>query len=119
MRADRRAPGAYDAVAHDWDEVVEISYDRFGYRPARLHRGGRVLVPTLADRWTQVIDVRDLAAWIAAAGPAGLTGAVDAVGTVQGFADLLADELARGGERERRAGLTPAEEGEVLAALAG
>lgn len=27
IRADRRQPGAYDAVAGDWDDVVEIAYD--------------------------------------------------------------------------------------------
>lgn len=54
--------------------------DRFGYWPARLHRGGRVLTPSTADRFLQVIDVADLATWIVAAGRAGLTGTVNAVG---------------------------------------
>ncbi|GIG41696.1 NAD-dependent epimerase/dehydratase family protein [Cellulomonas phragmiteti] len=175
VRADRRDPGAYDALTGDWDEVVEIAYepdlvvpaldaladraqhwtlvssvsvyarndepgadesaalveprdladypdakvaaerasaarlgdrllaarpglvvgpgdpsDRFGYWPARLHRGGRVLVPTPQGRYAQVIDVADLATWLVAAGRAGTTGVVNAVGAPVLLADLLA-----------------------------
>ncbi|ADG76237.1 NmrA family protein [Cellulomonas flavigena DSM 20109] len=175
VRADRTAPGAYDALTGDWDEVVEITSepalvagaldaladraqhwtlvstvsvyarhdvpgadesaelveprdltaypdakvaaerataarlgdrvlvarpglivgpgdpsDRFGYWPARLHRGGRVLVPAPEGRFVQVIDVDDLAAWLVAAGRAGVTGAVNAVGTPVTWADFLA-----------------------------
>jgi nucleoside-diphosphate-sugar epimerase len=164
-RADRTAPGAYDALGGDWDEVVELASapglvvpalaalapraahwtlvstvsvyrrddepgadetadlveprdltaypdakvaaerasadhlgdrlliarpglivgpgdptDRFGYWPARLHRGGAVLVPDAAGRYVQVVDVADLAGWIARAGAAGATGRVNAVG---------------------------------------
>ncbi|MBF0688383.1 MAG: NAD-dependent epimerase/dehydratase family protein [Cellulomonas sp.] len=274
VRADRRDPGAFDALTGEWDEVVEISYalglvesaldaladraahwtlvssvsvyaradvpgdesdevvepedltrypdakvaaerataarvgdrlllarpglivgpgdpsDRFGYWPARLRRGGRVLVPTPAGRHAQVVDVDDLAAWLVAAGGAGATGVVDAVGTSVPLGDVLAlarevaesdgeltpvddatllehgvqywagprslplwlpseagalmrrdgsayraaggrerslsetlarvlaDEVARGVDRPRRAGLTPEEEREVLAAVA-
>lgn len=165
VRADRTRPDAYDDLAGDWDEVVEIAYvpgmvaaaldaladrtahwtlvstvsvyarddapeadeaaalvepadltsypeakvaaerataarlggrllvarpglivgpgdptDRFGYWPARLHRGGRVLVPAAAGRAVQVVDVADLARWIVDAGRARVTGAVNAVG---------------------------------------
>jgi 2'-hydroxyisoflavone reductase len=54
--------------------------DRFGYWPARLDRGGQVLVPTTADRFVQVIDVADLAAWLVRAGRDGFVGTVNAVG---------------------------------------
>ncbi|MBO3094825.1 NAD-dependent epimerase/dehydratase family protein [Cellulomonas dongxiuzhuiae] len=176
VRADRREPGAYDALAGDWDDVVEIAYDpalvtgaldalaeraqhwtlvssvsvyaradepgadesaalveprdltaypdakvaaerastarlgdrlllarpglivgpgdpsdRFGYWPARLRRGGRVLVPTPEGRHVQVIDVDDLAAWLVAAGRDRTTGAVDAVGRPVPLADVLAE----------------------------
>lgn len=64
--------------------------DRFGYWPARMHRGGRVLVPTSEGRDVQVIDVDDLAAWLVASGRAGRTGAVDVVGTTVGIGGLLA-----------------------------
>jgi 2'-hydroxyisoflavone reductase len=54
--------------------------DRFGYWPARLDRGGQVLVPTTADRFVQVIDVADLASWLVRAGRDGFVGTVNAVG---------------------------------------
>lgn len=63
--------------------------DRFGYWPARLHRGGRVLAPTPEDRFVQVIDVDDLAHWLVAAGRARATGAVNGVGTPVAWADFL------------------------------
>lgn len=54
--------------------------DRSGYWPARLHRGGVVLVPTMAGRYVQMIDVADLAAWIVRVGRHEVTGIVNAVG---------------------------------------
>lgn len=274
VRADRRDPGAYDALDGEWDDVVELSWDpgfvasgldaladraahwtlvssisvyarsdapfadesadlvdprdlsvyadakvhaeqltsarvgerallaraglivgpgdptdRFGYWPARFARGGRVLTPEPADRYVQVIDVDDLAAWIERAGRAGVTGPVNAVGEEHPLAAVLTvtknaagepaetvalddatleargvqywsgprslplwlpadahgfsrrsdaafvasgglrrplaetvqrtldDERARGLDRPRRAGLTPAEESEVLGGL--
>ena len=65
--------------------------DRFGYWPARLHRGGRVLTPVAAGRFAQVIDVADLAAWTVAAGGLGSTGIVNAVGASRPFGALLAE----------------------------
>lgn len=56
--------------------------DRFGYWPGRLSRGGRVLTPTTAGRFVQVIDVVDLAAWVVTAGSAGATGVIDAIGAI-------------------------------------
>jgi len=67
--------------------------DRFGYWPARLHRGGRVLVPPTAARYAQVIDVDDLAAFLVAAGRAASTGTVNAVGDAVAMAAFL-DEAA-------------------------
>ncbi len=165
--------------------------DRFGYWPARLGRGGRVLTPVTTDRYVQVIDVADLAEWVVRAGRTRATGTVDAVGrshplahvlaetaTAAGFTgelvpaadewllehdvrywagprslplwlpathagqsrrrnaayraaggtvrplgdtieSVLHDETARGLDRERRSGLTAAEEGQLLGALAG
>ncbi|ROQ41616.1 nucleoside-diphosphate-sugar epimerase [Frondihabitans sp. PhB188] len=175
VRADRRQPGAYDALTGDWDDVVEISYDaelvrsalealaaraahwtlvstisvyarddepgadesarllepgsngygeqkvaaerdtadavgdrlliaraglivgpgdptdRFGYWPARLSRGGAVVVPETDDRFVQAIDVGDLASWITSAGTRRRTGIVNAVGEPVPFGTYLAE----------------------------
>ena len=53
--------------------------DRYGYWPARLSRGGRVLVPTPLSAPTQFVDVLDLAEWIVDAGERRLAGTFDAV----------------------------------------
>ena len=63
---------------------------RFGYWPARLARGGEVLAPGSPDDVVQVIDVRDLAAWVLDAAEARPTGVFDAVGTPMALGDLLA-----------------------------
>lgn len=60
------------------------STGRTGYWPLRFARpaadDGTVLVPDSPDLSTQVIDVRDLAAWIVDAGSRGLSGAFNAMG---------------------------------------
>jgi len=63
--------------------------DRFGYWPARLDRGGPVLVPTTAERFVQVIDVADLASWLVRAGRDGSVGTVNAVGAPVSMHDFL------------------------------
>jgi len=54
--------------------------DRFTYWPARLDRGGEVLAPGDGRDPVQVIDVRDLAAWMVRASEARLAGIFNAVG---------------------------------------
>lgn len=71
---------------------------RFTYWPLRLAEAGDgapVLVGGAPTDAVQVIDARDLAAWIVHGLQAGLTGVLDAVGPVTPFGDLLAD-IARG-----------------------
>ncbi|GGM46894.1 reductase [Longimycelium tulufanense] len=51
--------------------------DRFGYWPARLSRGGRVVVPDVPDQLTQYVDVRDLASWVVDAAESRLVGTFD------------------------------------------
>ncbi|WP_424448527.1 NAD-dependent epimerase/dehydratase family protein [Microbacterium arborescens] len=63
--------------------------DRFGYWPARFGRPGPVLTPTTAGRFVQVIDVADLAAYLADAGRGSATGVVNAVGEPVAMADFL------------------------------
>lgn len=61
-------------VAGPWDPT-----GRFSYWPRRLHEGGRVLAPAPPDAPAQLIDARDLAAWIVTAGETGLAGTFNAV----------------------------------------
>ena len=65
--------------------------DRFGYWPARLRRGGKVLTPTVEGRHVQVIDVADLADWVVRAGEVGIGGVVDAVGHSHPLGEVLAE----------------------------
>jgi nucleoside-diphosphate-sugar epimerase len=65
--------------------------DRYGYWPARLARDSKpVIVPGIGGHSTQVIDVRDLAAWILLAAEQGTTGAMNALGDQVSFGQYLA-----------------------------
>lgn len=68
---------------------------RFTYWPARLARGGEVLVGGSPDDAMQLIDVRDLARWIVHAAHTGLTGIFDGIGPPIARSEFL-DECARG-----------------------
>jgi nucleoside-diphosphate-sugar epimerase len=72
-------------------------FDRSGYWPLRFARpalaDGSVLVPESPDLPTQVIDVRDLAGWLVAAGERRIAGIYNAGGETVRFADHL--EVAR------------------------
>ena len=64
--------------------------DRYGYWAARFARNsGPVLVPDIGHHPTQVIDVRDLAAWILLAAGQGITGPLNAIGDPVSFAELI------------------------------
>ena len=63
---------------------------RFSYWPDRLVRGGEVLAPGSPDDVVQVIDVRDLAAWVLDACEARTTGSFDGVGEPVALGALLA-----------------------------
>lgn len=64
---------------------------RFTYWPLRLSRGGEVLAGVAPEEMVQVIDVRDLAAWIIHAAETNRTGAIDAVGVPMPRGQFLAD----------------------------
>jgi 2'-hydroxyisoflavone reductase len=61
-------------IVGPWDPT-----NRFTYWPVRLAEGGRVLAPAPPDAPAQVIDARDLAAWIVRAAETGLAGTFNAV----------------------------------------
>src|SRR5262249_40998333 len=57
--------------------------DRFTYWPVRVDRGGEVLAPGSADDPVQLIDVRDLGAWLVTLAEAGTTGVFNALGPIK------------------------------------
>lgn len=63
--------------------------DRFGYWPARLARGGEVLVPGTPADLIQFVDVRDLAEWIVAGAQNGVVGTFDGIRPAQPWGELL------------------------------
>lgn len=67
---------------------------RFAHWPQRLARGGEVLAPGRPEDVVQVIDVRDLAAWVLVLAEARTSGTYDAVGTPMPLGDLLAQTAA-------------------------
>ncbi|MEC5179552.1 NAD-dependent epimerase/dehydratase family protein [Arthrobacter sp. CG_A4] len=74
--------------------------DRYGYWPARFARDSEpVLVPDIPTDATQIIDVRDLAAWVLTAAANAVTGALNAVGEPVPFAAYLEEsrQVADGG----------------------
>jgi 2'-hydroxyisoflavone reductase len=83
---------------------------RTGYWPLRFARpagaDGAVLVPEDESLPTQVIDARDLAAWLVAAGAAGTNGIFNACGDVIAFGEHL--RVARAAGAGRRINGAPA-----------
>ncbi len=74
--------------------------DRFGYWPARLARGGEVLVPGAPEDLVQYIDVRDLAEWIVSAAEQGIVGTFDGVAAAQPWGEVLGDMVTAVGGPE-------------------
>jgi 2'-hydroxyisoflavone reductase len=88
---------AYGELKADCEDVVRVRFPRafitrpglivgpwdptgrFTYWPERIADGGQVLVPAPPEAAAQVIDARDLAAWILHAATTGLSGTYNAV----------------------------------------
>lgn len=68
---------------------------RFSYWPERLAGGGEVLAPGSAEQDVQLIDVRDLAAWLVTGSEERLGGTYDATGWITSMGEALA-EVSRG-----------------------
>jgi 2'-hydroxyisoflavone reductase len=81
-------------IVGPWDPT-----GRFTYWPQRLAAGGRVLAPAPPDAPVQVIDARDLAAWIMRAAESRLAGTYNAVDRPTTRTQLLAtcNEVAGAG----------------------
>jgi 2'-hydroxyisoflavone reductase len=62
---------------------------RFTYWPTRIASGGEVLAPAPASHPSQVIDARDLAAWIVDAAERGVAGIYNAVGHAEPLGAIL------------------------------
>lgn len=63
--------------------------DRFGYWPARLARGGEVLVPGKAEDFVQFVDVRDLAQWIVHCAENKVAGTFDGIAPARPWGDVV------------------------------
>lgn len=68
--------------------------DRYTYWVERLARGGRVLAPGSPDDLVQLVDVRDLAAWLLDGAERRLVGVFDGIGAPFPRRQLLAETAA-------------------------
>ena len=94
--AVRTATGGRALVARAGLIVGPGDYSgRFTYWPVRLARGGRVLVPAPPEAPTQVVDVRDLAAWLLHCAESRMSGTYDAVAPAVPW-DRMVQEVAAG-----------------------
>jgi 2'-hydroxyisoflavone reductase len=81
--AEAAMPGRVAVVRPGLIVGPEDPTDRFTYWLARLDRGGEVLAPGDGSDPVQVIDVRDLAAWMIALAERGAAGTFNAVGPAE------------------------------------
>jgi 2'-hydroxyisoflavone reductase len=81
--AEEAIPGRVLVIRPGLIVGPEDPTDRFTYWPVRLDAGGEVLAPGDGSDPAQVIDVRDLAAWMIALAERGETGIYNATGPAE------------------------------------
>jgi len=74
--------------------------DRFGYWPARLARGGEVLVPGEPEDLVQYVDVRDLAEWIVHCAKNHVVGTFDGISPARPWGEVIQAMVAAVGAPE-------------------
>jgi len=78
--AEAAMPGRVAVVRPGYIVGPDDPSGRFTYWPVRMDRGGEVAVPGGADDPVQIIDVRDLGAWLVRLAEDGATGVFNACG---------------------------------------
>ena len=78
--AEAALPGRVAVVRPGYIVGPDDPSGRFTYWPVRMDRGGEVAVPGGADDPVQIIDVRDLGAWLVRLAEDGTTGVFNACG---------------------------------------
>ncbi|WP_437939579.1 SDR family oxidoreductase [Sorangium sp. So ce341] len=101
--AEAAMPGRVTRVRPGFIVGPEDPTDRFTYWPVRVERGGEVLAPGTPLDPIQIIDVRDLAAWLVAVVEARTTGIFNATGpgeplTMGGLLDTCKAALGSGAD---------------------
>lgn len=101
--AERAMPGRVTVVRPGFIVGPRDGSDRFTYWPARVARGGEMLVPGTPTDPIQVIDVRDLSAWLILLCERRVMGAFNAVGPPLPMGDVLraCEEVTGGHPRYR------------------
>lgn len=78
--AEKAMPGRVAVVRPGYIVGPDDPSGRFTYWPVRMDRGGDIAVPGHPDDPVQIIDVRDLGAWLVRLAEDGATGAFNACG---------------------------------------
>lgn len=88
--AEQALPGRTAVVRPGYIVGPDDPSGRFTYWPVRIDRGGEVLAPGAPTDPLQIIDVRDLGAWLITAVERGAMGVFNTAGPVQRWGDVLA-----------------------------
>ncbi|BDU74991.1 twin-arginine translocation signal domain-containing protein [Mesoterricola silvestris] len=78
--AEKAMPGRVAVVRPGYIVGPDDASGRFAYWPVRMDRGGEIAVPGSPEDPVQIIDVRDLGAWLVRLAEDGTTGVFNATG---------------------------------------